>query len=49
MITTNQKSTINIHTKKEKESNHIKNRHQLTREQKRKGKNEDLPKQIQNS
>ena len=36
MVTTNQKSIIDIHTKKEEESKHnTKDSHQITREQKK--------------
>ena len=39
MITTDQKSTIDTHTKKKKQSKHnTKDSHQITREQKRKGR-----------
>ena len=39
MVTTNQKSTINTHAKKKKQSKHnSKDSHQITREQKRKGR-----------
>ena len=47
MLTTNQKSTINIHTKKE--TNTI-GSHQITREENKRGKEKQvLPKQIQNN
>ena len=39
MVTANKKSTIDIHMKKKKESKHnTKNSHQITKEQKRKGR-----------
>ena len=39
MVTTNQKSIIDIHTKKKKKSKYnIKNSYQITREKKRKGR-----------
>ena len=46
MVTTNQKSTVYIHTIKKKEFKHsIKDRHQIMRrEPKRKGRKKDLPK-----
>ena len=51
MVTANQKSIIDIHTKKKKESKqNTKDSHQITREQKRKEREkEGLQKQIQES
>ena len=50
MLTTNQKSTIYMHTKKKKASKHnTKVSHQITREQKRKGRIKDLQKHIKNN
>ena len=52
MVTTNQKSIIDIHTKKKKESKHNTkdSPHQITREQKKKkGKKRTYKKQTQNS
>ena len=46
IVTTSQKSTIDIHTKKKKESKHnTKDSHQITREQKRKEKRPTKKKQ----
>ena len=46
MVTTNQKSTIDIHKKNKKESKHnTKHSHQITREEKR-GREENKPKTI---
>ena len=43
IVTTNQKSIIDIHTKKKKQSKHItKDSHQITREQKKEKKKPDL-------
>ena len=50
MVTTKQKSIIDMHTKKEKESKHnTKDSYQITREEKKKVKNKDLQKQFQNN
>ena len=44
MVTANQKSVIDIHTKEKKESKHnTKDNHQITREQKRKGEKKSPP------
>ena len=51
MITAKQKSIIDIHTEKKKESKYNTNgSHQITREEKKKGgKKEDPQKQVQNN
>ena len=44
MVTTNQKSTRDIHTKKKKESKHnTKDSHQITREEHKRGREEKRP------
>ena len=44
MVTTNQKSTIDTHTKKKKESKHnTKVSHQITREENKRGSEEKIP------
>ena len=44
MGTTNQKSTIDTHTKKKKQSKHItKDRHQITREENKRRRDEKRP------
>ena len=49
MVTANQKSVIDIYTKKKKESKHnTKESHQITREENKRRK-ENLQKQIQNN
>ena len=51
MVTANQKSSIDTHTKKKKQSKHnTKAIHQITREENKRGREEkDLQKQIQNN
>ena len=51
MVTANQKSKIDIHTKKKKEYKHnTKDSHQITRNENKRGKEiKDLQKQIQNN
>ena len=49
MAITNQKSVIDIHTKKKKESKHnTKNSYQIIREENKRGKEEKRPIKIQN-